>query len=547
MPQLRDISKKQRDAMPKADFAGKNKSFPIKTPKDVEDAAKAIGRAGDDNYDTETLKKNIIRIAKRKGPSYVAKLPKAWNDKSDKKAAKLPVPSIALRALPTLLLHAEPVAGDTKRSWIEVTKIGKFVSPVYGKFEITRQDLAQMLSNFKTVTPVKPTELSVDYNHLAVDPKTPEQGKAAGWVKDVELRGDGAELWAQVEWTPPAAEAIANQEYRYVSAHFAFNHTHIDGQKIGTTLLSIGITNRPFVEGMQPMTIAASKGRDVAFELAAEDDEAAESKFSFDEIRRRLNDAIREEFGVMRVHDWGESCDCWLVDVFDEYAVFRQDDACYRVDYTLGEDGVITFTSDPTEVVNNWAPVSATPELSGGTRPMAKTIKLTDARGTAVEISEEVFAAAVAEHAEGADARLTQVQTALTASQQEVVQLTARTLALETTLKERDLTVKIEGFIKAGKATQAEREAMLKLGKKDEALLDELYGSRAVVVQLNHESGSAEDVPGGGVSAAERVAAEAEKLLEKDPKLTRADANAMVFRRDPTLYEAYRKESSIRV
>lgn len=67
-----------RSKIPAADFAGRDRSFPIVTPKDVADAARSIGRAGPGNFSTDQLKANIIRIAKRKGPGFVARLPKAW-------------------------------------------------------------------------------------------------------------------------------------------------------------------------------------------------------------------------------------------------------------------------------------------------------------------------------------------------------------------------------------------------------------------------------------------------------------------------------------
>jgi len=69
-----------RSKIPDEDFAGKNRSFPIVTPGDVSDAASSIGRAGPGNYDSATLKANIIRIAKRKGAAFVAQLPKAWQE-----------------------------------------------------------------------------------------------------------------------------------------------------------------------------------------------------------------------------------------------------------------------------------------------------------------------------------------------------------------------------------------------------------------------------------------------------------------------------------
>jgi len=67
-----------RDKIPAEDFAGKDRSFPIVTPSDVADAAQSIGRAGKDNYSSDQLKANIIRIANRKGADFVAELPESW-------------------------------------------------------------------------------------------------------------------------------------------------------------------------------------------------------------------------------------------------------------------------------------------------------------------------------------------------------------------------------------------------------------------------------------------------------------------------------------
>jgi predicted RNA-binding Zn-ribbon protein involved in translation (DUF1610 family) len=72
-----------RDKIPASDFAGRDRSFPIVTPGDVSDAASSIGRAGPGNYSTDELKRNIIRIARRKGPSFVAELPESWKKEMD--------------------------------------------------------------------------------------------------------------------------------------------------------------------------------------------------------------------------------------------------------------------------------------------------------------------------------------------------------------------------------------------------------------------------------------------------------------------------------
>ena len=62
------------------------------------------------------------------------------------------------------------------------------------------------------------TDIVVDYDHQALavmEPKSGKTAKAAGWVKGVEVRDDG--IWADIEWTAAAAEAIRNKEYRYLS------------------------------------------------------------------------------------------------------------------------------------------------------------------------------------------------------------------------------------------------------------------------------------------------------------------------------------------
>ncbi len=156
-------------------------------------------------------------------------------------------------SLPSLVSLA--TTADEPRSWIQLAKTGAFHSSRYGKFSITRDDLAQMLHNFRHVTPAAPTELPIDYDHLSMDPKQPGDGKAAGWLKSVELRADGEELWGDVEWTPEATDLIKNRAYRFVSPSFVKDHTHKDGRKIGTTLLAAAITNHPFLEGMQALTL----------------------------------------------------------------------------------------------------------------------------------------------------------------------------------------------------------------------------------------------------------------------------------------------------
>lgn len=64
------IPQAERDKIPAEDFAGPDRTFPIRNQQDVSDAARLIGHADD----PAAVKRRIIAIAKRKGLT----IPDAW-------------------------------------------------------------------------------------------------------------------------------------------------------------------------------------------------------------------------------------------------------------------------------------------------------------------------------------------------------------------------------------------------------------------------------------------------------------------------------------
>ena len=98
-------------------------------------------------------------------------------------------------------------------------------------------------------------DMMIDYNHQATDggPST-DAGKAAGWF-GLEIRG--GELWAvNVKWTPPAAESLANREWRYTSPTFTYNPETGSIEE----LWNVAITNLPATIGQSPLMAAGQKG-----------------------------------------------------------------------------------------------------------------------------------------------------------------------------------------------------------------------------------------------------------------------------------------------
>ena len=115
--------------------------------------------------------------------------------------------------------------------------------------KVTKKDLTTMVENFNAnVLNLKPNELQVNYSHTSWE-------KAAGWI--TELRIKGRFLEAQIRWTPQAATAIEDEEFRFFSAEFAPSWQNVETEEVFlNVLLGAALTNIPFVPGMKPVALS---------------------------------------------------------------------------------------------------------------------------------------------------------------------------------------------------------------------------------------------------------------------------------------------------
>jgi phage I-like protein len=133
-------------------------------------------------------------------------------------------------------------------SRVQLLKVGNFFAEDGKEIPISVELLNSFKKNFDAkVRGYQDGKLPVDYFH--------ENEKiAGGWIETLELAEGGQELWANVVWTPKATQMLADGELRYISAEFHFNYRHNEGGKrYGPTLFGAGLTNRPFVKGMNPV------------------------------------------------------------------------------------------------------------------------------------------------------------------------------------------------------------------------------------------------------------------------------------------------------
>lgn len=170
---------------------------------------------------------------------------------------------------------------------VQLLKLGVFTHPQYGDLEVKLSDLQSMVKNF--ADKVRGIDLAIDYAH--------ENDKvAAGWIESLYLGGkDQNELWAKVRWTPNGAGAIQAKEYRYLSAEFQFSYTNNEtNQTFGPTLLGAGLTNRPFIKGMEPIVELSEKPKGTP-QMDEKDKKIAELQKQIEDLKAQLDKAVSDD------------------------------------------------------------------------------------------------------------------------------------------------------------------------------------------------------------------------------------------------------------
>jgi len=115
--------------------------------------------------------------------------------------------------------------------------------------------MAQVVANWEATG----YDLVIDYHHQSHPEVNPDnaflrpdrKAPAAGWCR-LEAREDG--LWAvKVRWTPEAAEAVAEREFRYISPSFYWNR---ETSRV-VVIEALSLTNRPATHAAEPLVAQA--------------------------------------------------------------------------------------------------------------------------------------------------------------------------------------------------------------------------------------------------------------------------------------------------
>ncbi len=140
---------------------------------------------------------------------------------------------------------ADPVSIENDGPWVKLLPSGT-VKPRDGRPAITVGNEADMKAIVeKTLAFLAGTEMMIDYDHQSLFGAVEGVGgtaKAAGWVKEFDVRADG--IYARVEWTAAAKAAIEAGEYRYISP------APLSDKKSGkvSQLLNAALVNMPALD-----------------------------------------------------------------------------------------------------------------------------------------------------------------------------------------------------------------------------------------------------------------------------------------------------------
>jgi phage I-like protein len=156
------------------------------------------------------------------------------------------VPTPGKRATPSSRIQVLPsgpfAANDGRPAGLDVG---------YASWNMDAQAFAAMQANISATS----NDIVVDFEHKTMHSSFGEPNPAAGWVKNTGLdfveQGEGAGLWATVDWSALGAQAIVDRIYRYISPVF---YADASGRPIG--LHSIALTNNPALDSMAAVALS---------------------------------------------------------------------------------------------------------------------------------------------------------------------------------------------------------------------------------------------------------------------------------------------------
>jgi len=214
-----------------------------------------------------------------------------------------------MRSLVTKVVIQADAQGNAPTT-IELLHTGTWKAPWHGEWETTPADLHEYVRNFEAGVGLVQGDkrAPINYGHLAGD-------KAAGWITRVYLSDDGNRLLGDVQWTPAAAQAIKDGEWKYISPEFnprslPWEDPEEEYHFVANVITGAAVTNIPLFSKLAPITASVVRGSgdknnqegdDMNLQelLAKKKEELSEEQLQFvTEHKDELTDEQRKAFGL---------------------------------------------------------------------------------------------------------------------------------------------------------------------------------------------------------------------------------------------------------
>jgi hypothetical protein len=388
---------------------------------------------------------------------------------------------------------------ETRTTWIHVSGEGDWEGHSSGPFSLTKETFEQCIAALRACA----TPPMVDYEHSSLRPLDGEATPAAGYILDLAVRDDG--LWALVEFTQRAAEMVRAGEYRFCSGVFMWDAAdRKTGEAIPCQLDSIGLTNKPFIDGQHAIRLSR-RSLGASMEITKKDLMAKlDALVSGSSVTPQDLKAIAE-FLEAQAKPEEVKVEELAKPVADAKPGEPKPGEEKPKDAALSAPVAAPLAAPPADP--GAAPVSATPALDGDAAAMLLT-KLTELSGldtasliASLEANADQIKAALL----GGDGGTMPYQAMSSAQATVIADLTAKVKAYQAEEAKRAdeaMVAEVDGLVACGKVLPASRVAMLSLARSSPADFRALAKDLPVVVPMGKHApavGPATDSNAGAV------------------------------------------------
>lgn len=464
------------------------------------------------------------------------------------------------------------------------------------RLEITNEMVDTMVANFQKLD--GPDRVMVNVNHNS-DASTMTEARAAGWLQDLYARKntvDNVERYSLMgvpRWTTDAADAIAEEQFKYLSAEIDFHSTDtLTGDDVGCRLVGVALTNIPAIPKLMPVCLSRTD-TNLRVQLAL-------IHLKDRSLIDHMN-VIAESFYNTFMETQDETF--FLKDLFDNYLIVQVElttdtgvkHQLFRVDY-LRDNEEVAFSErtewvrveqvyqkyepenssitvvDSTNAANTTVACSSTttPPLAAKQEEGMDEAKFRELLGIDADADLESVVAALktrptAEQLAELQAEIESLKTQLSApkdeslqqAQDEIATLTRRATAFEkqteTMAKQieelrqektkRDAGDRIDVALRAGRITPQELDAedgfLRLMAEQDPKTFDKLMATRPARPELFKELGSDQGKPTATLDDFFKLV---DAKMQSNQSLTTTEARALVFAEHPEMVALTRKD-----